>query len=80
MNAASHGELDVLGLSGAVAERVGRAPRLRTVAAGTEASPFSFDRAYAMDNGRAAALGFRFGRLEDWLPEAIGETAAGIER
>ncbi|MFE9561438.1 reductase [Streptomyces sp. NPDC006487] len=80
VNAASHGELDVLGLSGAVAERVGRAPRLRTVAAGSEASPFSFDRAYAMDNGRAAALGFRFRRLEDWLPEAIGETAEVIGR
>ncbi|MCP3754801.1 reductase [Streptomyces sp. TBY4] len=74
VNAASHGELDVLGLSQAVAERVGRAPRLRTVPAGSEASPFSFDRAYAMDNGRAAALGFRFGRIEDWLPDAIGET------
>ncbi|MCX5409415.1 reductase [Streptomyces sp. NBC_00335] len=78
VSAASHGELDVLGLTAAVAERVGRAPRLRTVAAGGEASPFSFDRAYAMDNGRAAALGFRFGRLADWLPEAIAESVAAL--
>ncbi|MET9466473.1 reductase [Streptomyces sp. NPDC006544] len=77
VNAASHGELDVLGLGAAVGERLGRAPLYRTVGPGADdASPFSFDRAYAMDNGRATALGFGFGRLTDWLPEAIGETAA----
>lgn len=78
VNASSHGELDVLGLCEAVAERVGRAPRLRTVRAGAVASPFSFDRAYAMDNGQAGALGFPFGRLTDWLPEAIAESAAAL--
>ncbi|MFI5866194.1 reductase [Streptomyces sp. NPDC051546] len=78
VNAASHGELDVVGLSAAVAEHVGRAPVLRTVPAGSEASPFSFDRAYAMDNGRAAGLGFRFERLADWLPRSIGESAAAL--
>lgn len=75
VNAASHGELDVLGLCGAVAERVGRPPRHRVVGPGATASPFSFDRAYAMDNGRAAALGFDFGRLADWLPDAVVEAA-----
>nr|WSX53497.1 reductase [Streptomyces sp. NBC_00974] len=79
VNAASHGELDVLGLGAAVGERLGRAPLYRTVGPGADdASPFSFDRAYAMDNGRAAALGFDFGRLADWLPEAVGETAAAL--
>ncbi|MFE0600507.1 NAD-dependent epimerase/dehydratase family protein [Streptomyces sp. NPDC058892] len=75
VNAASHGAPDVLGLCAAVAERLGRRPRYRVVAAGEEASPFSFDRAYAMDNGRAAALGFAFGRVADWLPGAVEETA-----
>ncbi|MFD3759989.1 NAD-dependent epimerase/dehydratase family protein [Streptomyces sp. NPDC058622] len=75
VNAASHGALDVTTLCEAVAERLGRPPRYRVVAAGAEASPFSFDRAYAMDNGRAAALGFRFGRTSDWLPAAITEAA-----
>ncbi|MFJ8014391.1 NAD-dependent epimerase/dehydratase family protein [Streptomyces sp. NPDC096339] len=76
VNAASHGSLDVMGLSGLVAERVGRRPRHRVVGDGAEASPFSFDRAYAMDNGRASALGFDFGRVTDWLPEAITEAMA----
>ncbi|MEV7526695.1 NAD-dependent epimerase/dehydratase family protein [Streptomyces sp. NPDC091371] len=76
VNAASHGALDVTGLSELVAEQVGRRPGYRVVGQGAEASPFSFDRAYAMDNGRAAALGFDFGRVTDWLPDAIAEAAA----
>ncbi|CAM5282988.1 NAD-dependent epimerase/dehydratase family protein [Streptomyces avidinii] len=75
VNAASHGALDAIALCEAVAEQVGRRPRYRVVGPGAAASPFSFDRAYAMDNGRASALGFRFGRVADWLPGAIAETA-----
>ncbi|MGP3683844.1 NAD-dependent epimerase/dehydratase family protein [Streptomyces sp. IBSNAI002] len=75
VNAASHGALDVTGLCELVAARLGRRPRYRLVERGAAASPFSFDRAYAMDNGRAAALGFGFGRVADWLPGAIGEAA-----
>ncbi|MEV6680071.1 reductase [Streptomyces erythrochromogenes] len=75
VNAASHGAPDVLELCATVAEQLGRRPRLRVVEAGADASPFSFDRAYAMDNGRAAAMGFAFGRVADWLPGAVAETA-----
>ncbi|MFD8881772.1 NAD-dependent epimerase/dehydratase family protein [Streptomyces erythrochromogenes] len=75
VNAASHGAPDVLALCATVAEQLGRRPRHRVVEAGADASPFSFDRAYAMDNGRAAALGFTFGRVADWLPGAVAETA-----
>ncbi|MFG2990315.1 reductase [Streptomyces sp. NPDC048257] len=74
VNAASHGAPDVIALCEAVAGQAGRRPRYRTVPAGAAASPFSFDRPYAMDNGRASALGFRFGRVADWLPGAIAET------
>ncbi|MGW6983187.1 NAD-dependent epimerase/dehydratase family protein [Streptomyces sp. NPDC054932] len=74
VNAASHGAPDVIALCEAVAAQVGRRPRYREVEADAAASPFSFDRAYAMDNGRASALGFRFGRVADWLPGAIAET------
>ncbi|MGW3324512.1 NAD-dependent epimerase/dehydratase family protein [Streptomyces virginiae] len=79
VNAASHGATDVIALCEAVAAHVGRDPRYRVVGEGAAASPFSFDRAYAMDNGRASALGFGFGRVADWLPGAIAETprAAG---
>ncbi|MEU9234814.1 NAD-dependent epimerase/dehydratase family protein [Streptomyces subrutilus] len=75
VNAASHGSLDVTGLCELVARRLGRRPRYRRVQQGLPASPFSFDRAYAMDNGRAAALGFGFGRVAEWLPGAIAEAA-----
>uniref|UniRef100_A0AAU2JKD8 NAD-dependent epimerase/dehydratase family protein n=1 Tax=Streptomyces sp. NBC_00049 TaxID=2903617 RepID=A0AAU2JKD8_9ACTN len=73
VNAASHGAPDVTALCEAVADRLGRRPRYRVVGKGATASPFSFDRGYAMDNGRAAALGYGFGRVGDWLPGAITE-------
>ncbi|MEU8436695.1 NAD-dependent epimerase/dehydratase family protein [Streptomyces sp. NPDC029216] len=76
VNAASHGPLTVTALAGLVGRRLGRPARYRTVGAGEEASPFSFDRSYALDNGRATRLGFAFSHTRDWLPEAIDEAAA----
>lgn len=49
-------------------------------AVGAGASPFSFDRGYAMDNGRATALGFRFSHVADRLPSVVQEAPAGEER
>ncbi|MFD9124286.1 NAD-dependent epimerase/dehydratase family protein [Kitasatospora sp. NPDC059571] len=77
LNACSDGALTAVELSALVAERLGTSARLRSPEGG-DASPFSFDRDYAMDNGRAAALGFRFSRTADWLPGAIDEAAAGV--
>ncbi|MEU6314883.1 NAD-dependent epimerase/dehydratase family protein [Streptomyces sp. NPDC047014] len=78
VNAASHGALDVHALCRTVAGRLGsRQPRYRTVAPGETASPFSFDRPYAMDNGRATRLGFRFREVGDWLPGAVDEAVRG---
>ncbi|MEV7176945.1 reductase [Kitasatospora sp. NPDC093679] len=74
LNACSHGALDAARLSELIAERLGTTARFRT-AEGEDASPFSFDRSYAMDNGRAAALGFPLSRTADWLPAAIDEAA-----
>ncbi|WP_405982489.1 NAD-dependent epimerase/dehydratase family protein [Streptomyces sp. NBC_00158] len=73
VNACSDGPLDVHGLVAAIAARTGREPVLRTVPAGADASPFSFDRHYAMSNSRAKELGFRFSRTADWLPRAVAE-------
>lgn len=75
VNAASHGALDVRELCELVGGQLGRRPRYRVVQEGAAASPFSFDSAYAMDNGRAAALGFAFGRAVEWLPRAVAEAA-----
>ncbi|MFE4327929.1 NAD-dependent epimerase/dehydratase family protein [Streptomyces sp. NPDC056831] len=43
------------------------------LAAGGAASPFSFDRHYAMSNTRAKQLGFAFSRTADRLPGAVAE-------
>ncbi|MFF6997399.1 NAD-dependent epimerase/dehydratase family protein [Streptomyces sp. NPDC008313] len=74
VNAASHGTLTTEELCAAVAALV---PGGRTVLRGVEAgevSPFSFARAYGMDNTRAARLGFGFGRARHWLPRAVAQT------
>ncbi|QDY80111.1 NAD-dependent epimerase/dehydratase family protein [Streptomyces qinzhouensis] len=73
LNACSDGPLDVHALTAAITARTGRSPRFRTVAEGEEASPYSFDRHYAMSNTRAADLGFRFSHVRDWLPSAVDE-------
>lgn len=76
VNACSDGPLDVRDLAAIVAARMGREPVYETVAAGGPASPFSFDRHYAMSNDRAKELGFAFSRTTDWLPGAAAEALA----
>ncbi|SEL38885.1 NAD-dependent epimerase/dehydratase family protein [Streptacidiphilus jiangxiensis] len=46
------------------------------VEVGAPASPFSFERAYAMDTTRAETLGFRFSRTADLLPDLLSGPAA----
>ncbi|MFG3254594.1 NAD-dependent epimerase/dehydratase family protein [Streptomyces sp. NPDC048172] len=76
LNACSDGLLDVRELAAAVGEGLGREPLYRTVAAGESASPFSYDRHYAMSNARAKSLGFAFSRTAEWLPGAVAEAVA----
>ncbi|MFJ3664781.1 NAD-dependent epimerase/dehydratase family protein [Streptomyces sp. NPDC090119] len=73
LNACSDGLFDARGLSAVVAARVGREPSYRTAAPGEAASPFSFDRHYAMSNARAKRLGFTFSHTAEWLPAAVTE-------
>ncbi|MFD0267319.1 reductase [Streptomyces sp. NPDC127106] len=76
VNACSHGTLTVTELADLVGERAGRPPRYTLVGGGAAASPFSYDRHYPMDNGRATGLGFVFGRVTDWMPQAVDEALA----
>ncbi|KUN70418.1 reductase [Streptomyces griseorubiginosus] len=74
VNAASHGLLDTEELCEAVAAHL---PEGRTVLQEVEVgetSPFSFTRAYGMDNSRATRLGFTFDDARRWLPKAVAET------
>ncbi|MDH6131014.1 nucleoside-diphosphate-sugar epimerase [Kitasatospora sp. MAA4] len=73
INACSDGPLDVHDLAAIIAAQAGREPVHRTVSAGEEASPFSFDRHYAMSNTRAKKLGFPFSHVTDWLPGTVAE-------
>ncbi|MFI9330327.1 reductase [Kitasatospora sp. NPDC052868] len=79
VNACSADPLDAVALGGLVAERLGTTARFRP-AVGADASPFSFDRWYPMDDRRAVALGLRFSRTADWLPAAVDEAAAAARR
>ncbi|WP_217131464.1 NAD-dependent epimerase/dehydratase family protein [Streptomyces sp. AC558_RSS880] len=76
VNACSDGPLDVYGLGAVIAVQAGREAAYRSVAAGEPASPFSFDRHYAMSNARAKGLGFSFSRTTDWLPGVVAEALA----
>jgi nucleoside-diphosphate-sugar epimerase len=76
VNACSDGPLDVHDLTEIVAAQAGREAVYRTVPAGEDASPFSYDRHYAMSNARAKQQGFSFSRTTDWLPGAVAETLA----
>ncbi|MEU3647379.1 NAD-dependent epimerase/dehydratase family protein [Lentzea sp. NPDC034063] len=71
VNACSDGPLDVHELLAVVAAQTGREPVRRTVPA--DASPFSFDRHYAMSNARAKSLGLFVSHTRDWLPGAVTE-------
>lgn len=75
LNAGSPDALDVVALCELIADRLGTTARYR-VAAGADASPFSFDRWYPMDNRRAVELGLHFSPAADWLPGAVAEAAA----
>ncbi|WP_443053514.1 NAD-dependent epimerase/dehydratase family protein [Streptomyces sp. NBC_00285] len=74
VNAASHGLLSTEELCEAVTAHF---PEGRTVLQPVEVgevSPFSFTRSYGMDNSRATRLGFTFGDVRKWLPQAVAET------
>ncbi|MGW1950773.1 NAD-dependent epimerase/dehydratase family protein [Streptomyces sp. NPDC001940] len=73
VNACSDGPLDVHGLAAIIAAQTCREPVYRIVPAGEEASAFSLDRHYAMNNARAKELGYSFSRTTDWLPGAVAE-------
>ncbi|WP_406193733.1 reductase [Kitasatospora sp. NBC_01560] len=75
VNACSAEPLDVVALCELVADRLGTTARYRE-ATGADASPFSFDRWYPMDQRRAAGLGLHFSPLAQWLPGAVAEAVA----
>lgn len=70
VNAASVGEMDVADICTAIEDAGGGLAGFAVVGA-EEASPYAFDRYYAMDTGRAQALGFRFGDARSWLGEVV---------
>ncbi|MER7755859.1 NAD-dependent epimerase/dehydratase family protein [Kitasatospora sp. NPDC097643] len=73
VNLASHGELTATDLCELIAD--GRPYRTAAPAPGEQASPFSFDRYYGMDNSRAQQLGYPLAHTRDWLPGLLTAAA-----
>ncbi|WP_137993265.1 NAD-dependent epimerase/dehydratase family protein [Streptomyces vilmorinianum] len=73
VNAHSRGLLTTADICAEIEKQVGGRTVFQEVEVG-EVSPFSFTRAYAMDNARATALGFSFGDSARWLAQALSET------
>ncbi len=72
VNVASHGELTATALCELIA--AGRPYRTTPPRPGQQASPFSFDRYYGMDNSRAQQLGHPLTHTRDWLPGLLAAT------
>jgi nucleoside-diphosphate-sugar epimerase len=69
VNAASAGEFDVADVCAAIEAAGAGTPRFAV--AEEDASPYAFDRYYAMDTARATSLGFRFSEARSWLGEVV---------
>jgi nucleoside-diphosphate-sugar epimerase len=70
LNVASHGTLTASELRERIAARSGR-NALLAASAEADACPFNYTAHHALDTGRAAALGWRFGAVDDWLGPLI---------
>jgi hypothetical protein len=79
VNAASAGELDVVDVCTAIEDAGGGLTEFAIVPV-EAASPYAFDRYYAMDTARATALGFRFGDTRSRLADAVGAALSGREQ
>lgn len=75
LNVASHGALTAPGLRALIAARLGRQALL---APGDATGDFNYAALHAMDTRRAAALGWRFGAIDDWLDALIDTQAAAL--
>lgn len=77
LNVASRGTLTAPQLHARIAARLGRdAPFAPTH--GPAASPFDYAAPHVMHTGRATALGWTFGRVDDWLDALIDVHAAAL--
>ncbi|MER7662706.1 NAD-dependent epimerase/dehydratase family protein [Streptomyces sp. NPDC096193] len=75
VNAHADGPLTTEDICAAIERETGGRVEFAPVRVG-ETSPFSFARAYAMDNSRAAGLGYSFRHSSTWLQQAVSETLA----
>ncbi|MET7618523.1 NAD-dependent epimerase/dehydratase family protein [Streptomyces sp. NPDC005408] len=73
VNANAYGTLTTDDICAAIEHEVGGTAEFLPVEVGAT-SPFSFARSYAMDNSRAAELGYTFLHSSEWLRDAVAET------
>lgn len=77
LNVASRGTLTAPQLHTRIGARLGREALLEP-AEGAVASPFDYASPHAMRTGRATALGWTFGHVDDWLDGLIDAHAAAL--
>lgn len=80
VNACSSGTISVRELMGLIQQNIGRTVPLQTSAAPEHMSPFGIPGDWTMDHSRAAAAGFKFWDLGDWMPNLIAELTAELKR
>jgi nucleoside-diphosphate-sugar epimerase len=69
INACASGEISMKNLIGLIAERVKKEPIIDTE--NERESPYGVEQTWTVTNERASKLGYRFSKLEDWLPGLI---------
>ncbi|HEY8875962.1 MAG TPA: NAD-dependent epimerase/dehydratase family protein [Roseateles sp.] len=81
LNVADRGDLTAPQLHGRIAARLGLPALYAVAGAAQEAgvlSAFDYAAPHCMDTGRAGALGWRFGAVDDWLEGLIDAHAAEL--
>ncbi|MGE7826539.1 NAD-dependent epimerase/dehydratase family protein [Paenibacillus sp. NPDC093718] len=79
VNACSSGTISVRELMSLIQQEVGRSAPLQSSAAPDHMSPFGIPGDWTMDHARAAAAGFKFWDLHDWMPKLIAELSADLK-
>ncbi len=79
VNASSDGELTIAGLLELIERATGKQPLVlpeNEAGKGNE-SPFGIPSDWVLDISKAKAAGYSFGSVMDWMPDLIGNIAAG---
>lgn len=78
VNACSNGTISVREIMDMIKEETDKSAPLQLSAGAEHMSPFGIPGDWTMDNSRAAAAGFTFWNLKEWMPKLIAEYSKGL--